>query len=164
MTATVPPVPATCEPRFASRSSFTGALLPMCGVEVLIVVVQTRIMSDTFEANLYVTAFNLRFRRTIVLMSQDDDTHAPTYYGPAGIVRALTALPFEMLPWQRMLFRVAKPAAWQLPVVPEREKQTGSYSSSIEELARTCIRTRDDPAAADVREAAAERMARSTQR
>lgn len=152
-------------------SSFTGAVLPFCGVEVLIVVVEPRIMSDTFEANLFVTAFNLRFRRTIVLMSQDDATHAPTYYGPAGIVRALTALPLEMLPWQRMLYRVATPAAWQLPIAPERKsseaeetEQTGSYSSSIEEIARTCIRTRDDPAAAVVRRAAAERMARSTQR
>ena len=151
-------------------SSFTGAVLPICGVEVLIVVVQPRIMSDTYEANLFVTAFNLRFRRTIVLMSQDDATQAPTYYGPAGIVRALTALPLEMLPWQRMLYRVAKPAAWQLPVAPEHksseaeETEQTTNDSSIDEIARTCIRTRDDPAAAAVRHAAAKRMARSTQR
>jgi len=159
----LPPVAATCEPRLAYRASFTGAVLPVCGVEILIVVVQPRIMFDTYEANLYVTAFNLRFRRTIVLMSQDDATYVPTYYGPAGIVRALCTLPFEMIPWQRMLYRLAKPASWQLPIPPERPSDqsidaSATSGSSIEELSQTLIR---DP---DRGHAVANRMAMTTRR
>ncbi|MDQ3335963.1 MAG: hypothetical protein M4D80_12410 [Myxococcota bacterium] len=162
----IPPVPATCAPQLAYRSWFTGALLPVCDVEVLIVVVEPRIMFDTYEANLYVSAFNLRFKRTIVLLSQDPQTLVPTYYGPAGIVRALSTLPFELIPWQHMLYCVAKPPAWKLPIPPERPAthsnaadETGCYSS-IEELARTHIR---DPDLHDLREAA-ERIARTTRR
>jgi hypothetical protein len=163
-------VPATCEPRLAYRSWFTGALLPVCDVEVLIGVVQPRIMFDTYEANLFVTAFNLRFKRTIVLLSQDEQTLVPTFYGPVGIVRALSTLPFEMIPWQRMLYRVAKPSSWQLPIPPERSDDNSSLvrssaaptfmRSSDDDLAQTQIR---DPDADDLRDAA-ERIARTMRR
>lgn len=159
----VPPMPATCEPRLPRTSWFTGALLPICNVQVLVVVVQPRVMIDTFEANLYVAAFNLRFQRTIVLVAQDEQTHVPTYYGPAGIVRALSSLPFEMIPWQRMLYRTAKPPSWQLPIPPEEPPSdssvpaTASYSSSIEEMSKTILREVD----ADV---AAARIACTTRR
>ena len=145
-------------------------MLPICDVEVLVVVVQQRILFDTYEANLYVSAFNLRFRRTIVLVAQDDQTHVPTYYGPAGVVRALSALPFEMIPWQRMLYRVGKPLSWQLPIPPEEPAsdssmpETGSYSSSIEELSKTMIREPDaDDISARARDEA-ERAAHTTRR
>jgi hypothetical protein len=180
-------VPATCEPRVPYRSWFTGAVLPICDVEVLIVVVQPRIMFDTYEANLFVTAFNLRFKRTIVLLSQDEHTLVPTFYGPAGIVRALSTLPFEMIPWQRMLYRVAKVAHWKLPIPPERPphdssvdadpsaasvaNETRCYDSSSDDLAMTHIRDPDaagheaasNHEPADNREAAA-RIARTTRR
>jgi hypothetical protein len=184
----VPPVPATCEPRVPYRSWFTGALLPICDVEVLIVVVQPRVMFDTYEANLFVTAFNLRFKRTIVLLSQDEHALVPTYYGPAGIVRALSMLPFEMIPWQRMLYRIAKPASWILPIPPERPPYPSSVESvdssvnasidanidasradpafasaryeSLDDLAATRIHDAD----ADDLRALAERIARTTRR
>ena len=162
----IPPVPATCTPQLAYQSWFTGALLPICDVEVLIVVVAPRIMFDTYEANLYVSAFNLRFKRTIVLLSQDEQTLVPTFYGPAGIVRALSTLPFELIPWQQMLYRVAKPPVPMLPIPPERPSndsnvglQTGGYDS-LEELAQTQIR---DPEAHDLHQVAA-RIARTTRR
>ncbi|MBA3393714.1 MAG: hypothetical protein H0T89_13785 [Deltaproteobacteria bacterium] len=99
-------------------ASFTGAALPVCGVDVLIVVVQPWILADPHEAQLYVIAFALRFDRTIVLMAQDD-RRVPTYYGPAPIVRALGVLPFEIIPWQRMPYQLPRPRAWQLPIPPE---------------------------------------------
>lgn len=148
-------VAGASEPRFIARSGFTGALLPVCGVDVLIVVVQPRILFDAHEANLYVTAFHLRFHRTIVLMAQDDATHVPTYYGPADLVRALSVLPFEMIPWQRMLYRFTRPRAWRLPIPPEpppaesdadplrsahASRDTGRYDSSLEALVQTRIR------------------------
>ena len=164
-----PPVPSTCEPRLPYRSWFTGALLPICDVEVLIVVVQPRIMFDTYEANLFVSAFNLRFKRTIVLLSQDAQTFVPTFYGPAGIVRALSTLPFEMIPWQRLLYGIAKPPTWKLPIPPERPPHDSSvdpdsshafnenetrHFESIEDLAETRIHDPD----------AAARIARTTRR
>lgn len=108
MTARRPPAPPT----------FVGALLPICDVDVLIVVVRPWILAAPHEATLYVTAFALRFQRAIVLMAQDDQ-RVPTYYGPASIVRALRALPFEIIPWRRIPYRPAPPRGWQLPIPPE---------------------------------------------
>jgi hypothetical protein len=151
---------------FASPSWFMGALLPVCCVEILIVVVHPRVMFDIAEANLYVTAFHRRFGRTVVLMSQAETTFLPTYYGPAGIVKVLSALPFDIIPWQRLLYRTTKSPPFQLPIPPERTPEEPDASvddlsdSSIEDLSMTRIR---DPHADDLR-AAAERMACSTRR
>lgn len=112
--AVAPAVAAACPP-----GTFTGAVLPVCGVEVLIVVVRPWVLADVHEANLYVVAFYERFRRTIVLMAQRPDG-APCFYGPADIVRVLHGLPFEMLPWRRWLFRTAPPPSWQLPIPEPR--------------------------------------------
>jgi hypothetical protein len=146
----IPAVRATCDPRFTYRSWFTGAVLPVAGIDTLVVVVQPQIMFDPHEAALYLAAFQIRFGRAVVLMSQDASTCAPTYRGPDAIIEVLRSLPFEMLPWQRMLYRVAKPRPFQLPIPPDRPSdqsgavhatpRTGSYSSSIEELARTRVR------------------------
>ncbi|HSK04575.1 MAG TPA: hypothetical protein VK932_25155 [Kofleriaceae bacterium] len=88
--------------------SFTGAALPICGAPVLIVVVHPWVLADIHEANLYVVAFHERFRRIIVLMAQGPDG-APCFYGPTNIVRVLHGLPFEMIPWRRLLYRTAPP-------------------------------------------------------
>jgi hypothetical protein len=97
---------------------FTGAMLPVCDVEVLIVVVRPFVINDPHEAALYVFAFHERFGRTIVLMAQDRD-RVPTYYGPAGIVRVLCTLPFEVIPWRYLAYRVPRPRAWKLPIPAE---------------------------------------------
>ena len=108
---------AYIEPRFArcSSATFVGAVLPVCGVDVLIVVVQPAILASAHESALYVIAFQTRFRKTIVLVSQNA-ANVPTYYGPAGIVNVLCTLPFEMIPWKRMRYRVPREPAWQLPI------------------------------------------------
>ncbi len=102
-----------------SPGTFTGAALPICGVEVLIVVVHPWVLADIHEANLYVVAFHERFRRIIVLMAQGPDG-APCFYGPTNIVRVLHGLPFEMIPWRRLLYRTAPPPSWQLPIPQPR--------------------------------------------
>lgn len=106
---------AYIEPQFARTASFIGAVLPICGIDVLIVVVQPSVLADPHEAHLYVIAFQTRFRRAIVLMAQDDALR-PTYFGPEIIVRTLSNLPFEVIPWRRMLYRMPRPAAWKLPI------------------------------------------------
>ena len=101
----VPPPPGT----------FIGAVLPVCGVEVLIVVVQPQVLADLHEANLYVIAFHERFRRSIVLVAQDA-RGTPFFYGPAEIARVLGTLPFEVLPWRWLLYRTEPPPSWRLPI------------------------------------------------
>jgi len=99
--------------------TFLGATLPVCGVEVLIVVVRPWVLADIHEANLFVVAFHERFRRTIVLVAQRPDG-AACFYGPAEIVRVLQGLPFELIPWRRLLLRPAPPPGWRLPLPPPR--------------------------------------------
>jgi hypothetical protein len=77
------------------------------------------VLADIHEANLYVVAFHERFRRTIVLASQGAEDR-PCFYGPTEIIRVLQGLPFEMIPWRRLLFRAAPPPAWRLPLPPPR--------------------------------------------
>lgn len=100
-------------------STFNGALLPICGVEVLIVVVRPWVLADVHEANLFVVAFHERFRRTIVLVAQGPRGE-PYYYGPIEIVRVLQQLPLEMIPWRRLLLRALPPPGWQLPIPQPR--------------------------------------------
>lgn len=107
--------------------TFIGAVLPICSVEVLIVVVRPWVLADIHEANLYVVAFHERFRRTIVLMAQGPDG-ASRFYGPTDILRVLQGLPFEMIPWRRLLYRVAPPPSWRLPVPQPRRDGGGSSS------------------------------------
>lgn len=106
---------AYIEPQFARAASFVGAALPICGIDVLIVVVRHAVLADPHESNLYVIAFQTRFRRAIVLMAQDEAL-VPTYFGPVPIVRALSSLPFEVIPWRRMVYRMPRPPAWRLPI------------------------------------------------
>jgi hypothetical protein len=140
--------------------------LPVCGVDVLIVVVKPWILTDEHEAALYVVAFQMRFQRTIVLMAQND-ARVPTYYGPAPIVHALCTLPFEIIPWQRMLYRLPRPRSWQLPIPPEPAPEPSSANEAHRSIFRHSATTEDlsetqlyEPLAAS----AAERMARSTLR
>lgn len=102
-------------------STFNGALMPICGVEVLIVVVRPWVLTDVHEANLFVVAFHERFRRTIVLMAQGPYGE-PYYYGPTEIVRVLQQLPLEMIPWRRLLVRTLPPPGWQLPIPQPRAR------------------------------------------
>ncbi|HWO21390.1 MAG TPA: hypothetical protein VNO30_21630, partial [Kofleriaceae bacterium] len=107
------------EPAGHAPGTFIGAALPVCGIDVLIVVVYPWVLADIHEANLYVVAFGERFRRRIVLTAQGPDA-TPCFYGPSDVIRVLRGLPFEMLPWRRYLFRTATPSAWRLPIPAPR--------------------------------------------
>lgn len=123
-TAPQPPAPPP--------GTFIGAVLPVCGVEVLIVVVHPHVLADLHEANLYVVAFHERFRRTIVLVAQDAHGR-PRFYGPTEIARVLSALPFEVLPWRWLLYRTQPPPTWRLPI-PKDTHDADSLSSSGRDL------------------------------
>lgn len=112
--------------------TFIGAVLPVCGVEVLIVVVRPQILADLHEANLYVVAFHERFRRSIVLVAQDS-RGTPTFYGPVQIARVLSTLPFEVLPWRWLLYRAEPPPSWRLPI-PKDAHDADSHAPEPRDL------------------------------
>lgn len=91
-----------------------GARLPLCGVGVLVVVVERWVLGDPEAARLHVEAFHRYFRRTIVLMAQNPAL-VPTYYGPGPIVRRLATLPFEAIPWRTFVYRDELARRWRLP-------------------------------------------------
>jgi hypothetical protein len=95
-------------------STFNGAVLPIGGVETLIVVVRPWVLADLREANHFVVAFHERFHRTIVLAAQRADG-AACFYGPAEIVRVLQALPIDLIPWRQLQFRAAPPRSPSSP-------------------------------------------------
>lgn len=95
--------------------SFVAARLPVAGERVLIVAVARSVLGDTGASQLYVQAFQRYFRRAIVLMAQDA-LQVPTYYGPAPVVRELSRLPFEVIPWRRFVYRHDLARRWWLPI------------------------------------------------
>lgn len=97
---------------------FDGASLELYGAKLLVVIVRPQVLADAYESQLLVLAFHARFRRTIVLVTQDA-RGVPTYYGPAAIVRALSGLPFDALPWRRYRYRRPPPQKLPIPVDPK---------------------------------------------
>lgn len=97
-------------------SSFNGALLPVCGAEVLVVCVRPWVLQDPDEAQLFLFAFTTRFSRPVVLMAQDA-RGLPTYFGARRFVDALSTLPVEVIPWKRYAYRTPAP---EQPTSPRR--------------------------------------------
>jgi len=106
-------------------SSFNGAILPVRGVEVLVVCVRPWVLADRHEAQLFLFAFSTRFGRPVVLMAQDD-RGVPSYCGARRLVDALCPLPVEVIPWQRFAYRApspprSRPRSFMLPTPQEPE-------------------------------------------
>lgn len=105
-------------------NTFYGALLPICGVEALIVSVPPCVLADPHEANLFTIAFQMRFGRPVVLMACDK-RGLPHYFGPTEIARRLAGLPFELIPWNRYLYRAQPLPSWQLPIPQDTVDEAG---------------------------------------
>jgi hypothetical protein len=110
--------------------SFDGATIRLYGADVLVVIVRPQILADSYESQLLVVAFRARFRRTIVLASQDA-RGVPTYFGPAAIVRVLSTVPFDALSWQRYVYRKLAPQKLPIPIDPAPELTDVSPSWSF---------------------------------
>lgn len=111
----------------AEPLAFAGATIRLYGADVLVVVVLPELLADVHESQLVVIAFRARFARTIVLVARDA-WGVPTYYGPAAIARALSALPFDALSWRRYLYRRAPPPRLPIPIEPA-SSETDSHPS-----------------------------------
>lgn len=119
-------------------AAFDGALLPVCGADVLIVVVQPWVLADPFEAQLFVTAFGLRYQRTIVLVARDR-RRVPTFFGPPAIARALAALPFEIIPWRRIPYHAPPRRPWMLPIPVDPPPVHGTSALVASQRGRTLV-------------------------
>ncbi len=97
-------------PTTASVLTFTGALLTVGALELLIVVVPPAVLADSDESRLTVVAYHARFGTPVVLMAQDT-RGAPRYFGPDRITPLVAATPFELIPWRQFRYRVP---AWEL--------------------------------------------------
>jgi hypothetical protein len=94
-----------------SAMMFDGAALELCGCRILIVYVSPAVMGAVYESQLLVAAFQVRYRRTITLVTLGEGS-VPTYFGPEDVARVLARIPFDALPWRR--YRYKKPA----PMLP----------------------------------------------
>lgn len=113
-------------PTAATVLTFTGALLTVGPLELLIVVVPPAVLEDGDESRLTVVAYHARFGKPVVLMAQDL-RGAPRYFGPDRVTPLVAATPFELIPWRQFRYRVPEwqltgaaklPAPYQLPTAP----------------------------------------------
>ena len=81
--------------------SFDAALVREQGVEFAVVSVKSHVLSSQSSRSDAIDAASSQFPGLpIVLMSQDS-RGTPTYWGRKDIVRFLSNVPFELLPWRR---------------------------------------------------------------
>jgi len=99
------------------------------------VVVRPWVLANIHEANLFVVAFQERFRRTIVLVAQRADG-AARFYGPVDIVRVLQALPLELVPWRRILLHTTPPPPWRLPIPQPQPHPHSAMPAGSAEITR----------------------------
>ncbi len=103
--------------RDIDAARFIGATIQLFEAEVLVVQVAPRVLGDRGEAPAVVAAFQARFRRTIVLVSQDC-RGVPTYFGPAPIAEVLGKIPFDAFAWRRYRYRRPPPQMLPIPTDP----------------------------------------------
>lgn len=108
------------EPVDVDAARFIGATIQLFDVEVLVVQVAPRVISDRGEAPALVAAFESRFKRTIVLVAQDH-RGIPTFFGPGPIAKVLSKIPFEALAWKRYRYRPPRPMMLPIPIDPPRD-------------------------------------------
>jgi len=107
----------TAEPLDIDAARFIGASIRLYEVEVLVVQVAARVLGDRGEAPALVAAFEARFRRTVVLVSQDRHG-TPTFFGPGPIAAVLGKIPFDAFAWRRYRFRPPRPPMLPIPIDP----------------------------------------------
>lgn len=95
--------PRTPDPTLAAATTFTGALLPLGPLEILVVVVAPTLLDAGGECRLTVAAYHARFGRPVVLMGIAP-YGSPRYFGPERIVPLVAAMPFELVPWRQFTY------------------------------------------------------------
>lgn len=78
---------------------FQGALVREQGVEFAIIAVKPHVLQCRSEGEQLIAAWRARFGVPVVLMAQDG-RGTPTYFGRPDIVRFLSRIPLQAIPWR----------------------------------------------------------------
>lgn len=81
--------------------SFDAALVREQGVNFAVVIVKHHVMGSDSSRRDATAAFNRHFPGVPVILMAQDGRGTPTYWGRPDIVRFLTNVPVEALPWKR---------------------------------------------------------------
>lgn len=82
--------------------TFQGALIREQGITFGIIVVKQHITQNSLEANRFLGHFGrAAFPGVPVILMSQDYSGTPTYYGRPDIVRFLSSVPMEAIPWQQ---------------------------------------------------------------
>lgn len=80
---------------------FDGAVIREQGVTLAIVLVKPHVVQSTTESQRAIRAFQRRFPGMPVVLMGQDARGVPTYFGCPDIVRFLSRVPVEAIPWKR---------------------------------------------------------------
>lgn len=80
--------------------TFQGALIKEQGVTFAIVVVTSHVIQQPSEAASTQRAFSSVFPGVPIVLMAQDARGTPTYYGRRDIVRFLSDVPMESIPWK----------------------------------------------------------------
>lgn len=82
---------------------FQGALIKEQGVLFGIVVVKAHVLNSPSDRN-QILNFGIRaFGAVPIVLMAQDASGTPTYYGRKDIVRFLSSVPFQRIPWREYL-------------------------------------------------------------
>lgn len=81
--------------------SFDAALVREQGVTFAVVAVKSHAMNTDHEREETAAAFQAHFPGVPIVLMKQDGRGRPTYWGRQDIVRFLSRVPMQALPWRR---------------------------------------------------------------
>jgi len=81
-----------------------GAVIKEQGVTFAIVVVKSHVVRNASQANKAIQDYGTLFPRTPIVLMAQKNRGTPTYYGRRDIVRFLSRVPMNAIPWKQYTF------------------------------------------------------------
>lgn len=81
--------------------TFQGALIREQGITFAVVIVKVHVVQSSLSASDTIRSFQPAFPGVPVVLMAQDHMGTPTYFGRRDIVRFLTNVPMECIPWQQ---------------------------------------------------------------
>lgn len=78
-----------------------GALIREQGVEFAVVIVKQHVLSNSFEADRAIRAFQPAFPGVPVVLMAQDHRGVPTYYGRPDLSKFMANVPMDCVPWAK---------------------------------------------------------------
>ncbi len=81
--------------------TFEGAIIQEQGIRFAIVIVKRHVVQSSTAAKRATNSFTPHFGGVPVILMAQDHRGIPTYFGRNDIVRFLSRVPLEAIPWRR---------------------------------------------------------------